>query len=153
MFRLLQGDVGSGKTAVAFLSMLGVAEQGSQSCLLAPTEVLAIQHLQVRRAAWKLPWRCFQTGGGVGSEHMTRKGGKRQGYSRVGIQGPRVKGRRAAAWTRACRISWTVYRDVVGSECGRAMGTATRADRAEHGPVPLSRSGFAVSGRSSEETR
>lgn len=48
MFRLLQGDVGSGKTAVAFLGMLKAAEQGSQSCLLAPTEVLTAQHLLVR---------------------------------------------------------------------------------------------------------
>lgn len=48
MFRLLQGDVGSGKTAVAFLAMLKAAEQGSQSCLLAPTEVLTMQHFQVR---------------------------------------------------------------------------------------------------------
>lgn len=47
MFRLLQGDVGSGKTAVAFLGMLKAAEQGSQSCMLAPTEVLTVQHLQV----------------------------------------------------------------------------------------------------------
>lgn len=47
MFRLLQGDVGSGKTAVAFLAMLKAAGQGSQSCMLAPTEVLTVQHLQV----------------------------------------------------------------------------------------------------------
>lgn len=47
MFRLLQGDVGSGKTAVAFLAMLRAAGQGSQSCMLAPTEVLTVQHLQV----------------------------------------------------------------------------------------------------------
>ena len=48
MFRLLQGDVGSGKTAVAFLAMLKAAGQGAQSCMLAPTEVLTMQHLQVR---------------------------------------------------------------------------------------------------------
>lgn len=45
MFRLLQGDVGSGKTAVAFLAMLKAAEQGTQSCMLSPTEVLTMQHL------------------------------------------------------------------------------------------------------------
>lgn len=50
MFRLLQGDVGSGKTAVAFLAMLKAAEQGSQSCMLAPTEVLTMQHLQTLRS-------------------------------------------------------------------------------------------------------
>ncbi len=44
MHRLLQGDVGSGKTLVAFLAMLRAAESGHQSVLMAPTEVLAGQH-------------------------------------------------------------------------------------------------------------
>ncbi len=44
MMRLLQGDVGSGKTAVALLSMLNVVECGKQAALMAPTEILAQQH-------------------------------------------------------------------------------------------------------------
>jgi ATP-dependent DNA helicase RecG len=46
MVRLLQGDVGSGKTIVAFLSMMRVFEAGAQGALLAPTGILARQHLE-----------------------------------------------------------------------------------------------------------
>jgi len=46
MHRLLQGEVGSGKTVVALRAMLAVVDSGGQAALLAPTEVLAAQHLR-----------------------------------------------------------------------------------------------------------
>jgi ATP-dependent DNA helicase RecG len=46
MLRLLQGDVGSGKTVVALLAAAAVAEAGGQAALMAPTEILARQHLK-----------------------------------------------------------------------------------------------------------
>ena len=53
MHRLLQGDVGSGKTVVAVAALLVAVQGGHQGAFMAPTEVLAEQHfLAVRRARW-----------------------------------------------------------------------------------------------------
>ena len=55
--RLLQGEVGSGKTLVAFLAAVSVIEAGEQAALMAPTELLARQHAETRRACWSR-WGC-----------------------------------------------------------------------------------------------
>jgi ATP-dependent DNA helicase RecG len=55
MLRLLQGDVGSGKTLVAILAMLRAVEAGAQAALLAPTEVLAQQHLRTLQRIAPVP--------------------------------------------------------------------------------------------------
>ena len=69
MHRLLQGEVGSGKTLVAVRAMLAVVDSGGQAALLAPTEVLAAQHL---RTIQKLLGELGQGGMLGGSEKATQ---------------------------------------------------------------------------------
>ena len=68
MRRLLQGDVGSGKTIIAFLAMLIAVENGAQAALMAPTEILAEQHEKIltslaRFCAGKIALLCARHSG------------------------------------------------------------------------------------------
>ncbi|MBQ7461498.1 MAG: ATP-dependent DNA helicase RecG [Bacteroidaceae bacterium] len=72
MNRLLQGDVGSGKTLVALMIMLIAIDNGCQTCIMAPTEILAEQHLQTFRNFLKdMPIRVELLTGNVKGKKRT----------------------------------------------------------------------------------
>src|SRR5207247_786797 len=66
MNRLLQGDVGSGKTIVALIAILAAMENGYQTALMVPTEILAEQHARnIKRILAKSPYRVELLSGSV----------------------------------------------------------------------------------------
>jgi ATP-dependent DNA helicase RecG len=73
MNRLLQGDVGSGKTIVALIAMLAAMENGYQTALMAPTEILAEQHARnIKRILAKSPYRIELLSGSLKSGDKKR---------------------------------------------------------------------------------
>ena len=82
MLRLLQGDVGSGKTVVALLAMAIAVEAGAQAALMAPTEILARQHLQTIerfRRAGRLAHRAAHGARARARARGDRRRARRQG--------------------------------------------------------------------------
>ena len=87
MLRLLQGDVGAGKTVVAMLALLGAVEAGAQGALMAPTEILARQHM-------------------ASLEPLAKAAGVRMALLTGRERGRRAT-RRSPRWRRARSTSWS----------------------------------------------
>ena len=72
MNRLLQGDVGSGKTIVAVIAMIAAMENDLQTALMAPTEILAEQHARnIKRLLAKTPYRVELLTGSLARRRKT----------------------------------------------------------------------------------
>ncbi|MCI0571026.1 MAG: ATP-dependent DNA helicase RecG, partial [Myxococcaceae bacterium] len=86
MNRLLQGDVGSGKTVVALLAMVIAVESGYQAALMAPTEILAEQHyLTLRRMLEKVPYSVEMVTAGTRSEREEARERLRAGRAQIAV--------------------------------------------------------------------
>ncbi|MBL1101204.1 ATP-dependent DNA helicase RecG [Streptomyces coffeae] len=118
MHRLLQGEVGSGKTMVALRAMLGVVDAGGQAAMLAPTEVLAQQHhrsiteMMGELASWGLWREAPPQNGGGGRREGGMLGGAEQGTKVVLLTGSM-----GAAARRQALL------DLVTGEAGIVIGT------------------------------
>ncbi|MGI6010997.1 MAG: ATP-dependent DNA helicase RecG [Ruminococcus sp.] len=90
MARLVQGDVGSGKTVIAFLAMVMAAENGCQAALMAPTEVLAKQHYESLKALLsEKEWKRYQpllfTGSNTAKEKRERQEKLKRGECKIAV--------------------------------------------------------------------
>ena len=127
MRRLLQGDVGSGKTAVAAHALVRAVESGGQGALMAPTETLATQHL-IGLSDLLIPLGCARHRPDAGNPGRRAPGGGRRGRRR------RPAGRRRHP--RADPGPGHV-RDAAGRGRRRAAPVRGRAAAGARGEVPL----------------
>ena len=128
MSRLLQGDVGSGKTLVAFLALLAAVESGGQGVLMAPTGILAQQHLESLRP--------LAQAAGIGLELLT---GRDKGAERAAKLARLASGEtRVLVGTHAVFQADVQFRDLrlaVVDEQHR-FGVAQRLELAQKGRAP-----------------
>ena len=127
MHRLVQGDVGSGKTMVALLAMVIAVENGYQAAFMAPTEILAEQHfLTFRRLLARCPYEVeLVTAGALGSRARGRP--RRSAWPRGPSRSPwartRSSRRRSASTASASRSSTSS----TASACCSATTSRARA--------------------------
>ena len=157
MLRLLQGDVGSGKTVVALLAMARAVEAGGQAALMAPTEILARQHLATitplaERAGLKVAHPDRPGKRPRARRHAGRAGGwidQHRGRHPCAVPGARDiprpglrRGRRAAPLRRAPAAG-----DQRQGRCARHAGDDRDADPAHAGADRVRRHGCVAADR------
>ncbi len=141
MNRMLQGEVGSGKTIVSVLAMLQMVDAGYQCALLAPTEVLAAQHARSVRDVLGPLAMAGQLGGADGATRIALLTGSMSPQQKrvYAMRSPVAKRASSSARTRCCRSpsnstasAWSSSTSSTGSGWNSETGCGPRHPRASH---------------------